>query len=572
MSSPAAPRPARWLPIAGWLREYTRRDAQGDLVAGIITAIVLVPQGMAFALLAGLPPEMGLYTSVLPPIAYALFGTSRTLAVGPVSVAALMVAQALRDLPPGTDPVAAALVLALLGGALLLAMGFLRLGVVENVLSHPVLSGFTLAAATLILINQLPSLLGFRWDGSPAHAAAELGTHPATALLGACAVILLLLMDRPLQRLLRSLGLSDANARLCSRGGPLAVIVIATLAVAEVPGLSNSVAKVGALPSGLPLPRLPSLPLPLLAQLVLPAVLIALVSYVESLSIAKALAARRRERIDANQELIALGAANIGAALGGGMPVAGGFSRTMVNFQAGARTQLASILTALLVGLVALTAASMLAGVPKLALAAIIIVAVARLVDIPSIRALWRYDRIDGAVFAVTVIGVLALGIEKGIAAGVIASLVGFSARNARPHIAVLGRIRGSEHFRNVRRHDVETWPHLLFVRPDENFTFANAGFLESWLGNAVSEHPDVRHLVLVMSSVNTIDSTALERLERLLEALRETGVTLHLTDVKGPLMDRMQTTTLMRSLPPGQVFLSAHAAAEALAKAGRDS
>lgn len=567
MSSPVAPRPARWLPIAGWLREYTRRDAQGDLVAGIITAIVLVPQGMAFALLAGLPPEVGLYTSVLPPIAYALFGTSRTLAVGPVSVAALMVAQALHDLPPGTDPVAAALLLALLGGGLLLAMGFLRLGVVENVLSHPVLSGFTLAAATLILINQLPSLLGFRWDGSPAHAAAELGAHPATALLGAGAVILLLLMDRPLQRLLRSLGLSEVNARLCSRGGPLAVIVVATLAVAAVPGLSNSVAKVGALPSGLPLPRLPSLPLPLLAQLVLPAALIALVSYVESLSIAKALAARRRERIDANQELIALGAANIGAALGGGMPVAGGFSRTMVNFQAGARTQLASILTALLVGLVALTAASMLAGVPKLALAAIIIVAVARLVDIPSIRALWRYDRIDGAVFAVTVIGVLALGIEKGIAAGVIASLVGFSARNARPHIAVLGRIRGSEHFRNVRRHEVETWPHLLFVRPDENFTFANAGFLESWLGNAVSEHPDVRHLVLVMSSVNTIDSTALERLERLLEALRETGVTLHLTDVKGPLMDRMQTTALMRSLPPGQVFLSAHAAAEALRK-----
>jgi SulP family sulfate permease len=556
---------ARLLPCLDWMRGYRRADFASDAIAGVITAIVLVPQGMAFALLAGLPPQVGLYTSILPPLAYAVFGTSRTLAVGPVSVAALMVAHALRDAPPGLDAAMAAAILAVLAGAVLLAMGALRLGVIETVLSHPVLAGFTTAAAILILANQLPALLGA--PGAAVHDIfTQVGAAPGAALPGVACAAVLWIMGDPLRRWLTRSGIGATAATTMTRAAPLAIVVLSTLVVLAVPETwEMRVPQVGAIPGGLPALAWPRMTVDHVRALAAPAALIGLVSYVESLSIAKALAARRRERIDANRELVAIGASNIASALGGGMPVAGGFSRTMVNFQAGARTQGAAIVTALLVALVTALFTPLLAHVPKAALAAIVILAVVRLIDVPAIRALWRYDRVDGAVFAVTAVAVLALNIEEGIAAGIVASLAGFALRNARPHIAILGRLRGTEHFRNVQRHEVETWPHVLFVRPDENLTFANAGFVESWLTTAVGERPDLRHLVLVMSSVNAIDSTGLERLERLAENLHEGGVTLHLTDVKGPLMDRLVGTTLFTGAAPLGLFLSAHEAARTL-------
>lgn len=567
----------RYLPILDWARRYSREDLSGDLTAGIITAILLVPQGMAFGLLAGLSPQAGLYAAILPPLIYALLGTSRTLAVGPVSVIAIMVAQALAQVPPGPDHAASALLLALLAGALLLLLGVLRLGVLANFLSHPVLSGFTSAAAIIIILSQLPNLLGLAWPKSlalahvPAHLQAAASWNVVTLGLGALSVALLLLTGRPLERALTQMGSPRVRASMLSKTAPLAVVVATTALVATL-GLDAQygVAVVGALPKGLPDLgiRLPShVPT---SQLLIPAMLIALVAYVESVSIAKTLANRRRQAIDPNQELLALGTANLAAGVSGGMPVAGGFSRTMVNFGAGARTQAAAILTALLVGTVALFFTPLLTHVPKAALAAIIIVAVSRLVDVRGALTAWRYDRHDGVVLLVTALGVLGLGIETGLTLGVAFSMLLYVWRASRPHLAELGRLSGTEHFRNVQRYsDLETWPEILLLRVDEHLSFANSAYLEQTLIDRVAGKPRLKHLVLVASGINGVDLSALEMLTKLARSLREAGVTLHFAEVKGPVMDRLKHTELMEVLAPGRVFLSTHEAVRALSRHG---
>jgi len=559
------------LPLLGWARTYTRADLHGDLLAGTITAILLVPQAMAFSLLAGLPPQAGLYASILPPLLYAVLGTSRTLAVGPVSVAAIMVAQALAQMPAGTDRLSAALVLALLAGVVLIVLGVLRLGLLANFLSHPVLSGFTTAAAVVIVVAQLPSLLGIALPSAwtlaelPARAAAF---NPAALAIGMCALALLWFAGKGLERALQALGVPVRAASAAAKTAPLLVVVAGTLAVTGFDLDSvHRVPVVGELPAGLP--RL-GLDLPAwdtVFALLPSAGLIAVVGYVESVSIAKTLANRRRQAIDPNQELIALGASNLAAGLSGGMPVAGGFSRTMVNFNAGARTQAAAILTAVLVAMVALLFTPLLAQVPKAALAAIIIFAVSRLIDLRTALLAWRYDRTDGAVLLTTALGVLVLGIESGLVAGLVLSLLSYVWRASRPHFAVLGRVPGSEHFRNVQRYsNLETWRHLLLLRVDEHLSFANTVYLEQALMQQVAARPELEHMVLVCSGINGVDFSALEMLVKLTGSLREAGITLHLAEVKGPVMDRLRESELMHLLPPGRVFLSAHEAVQALA------
>jgi SulP family sulfate permease len=565
----------RHLPFLWWGRAYSREDLGGDLLAGVITAILLVPQGMAFGLLAGLPAEAGLYASILPPIAYALFGTSRTLAVGPVSVAAIMVAQALAGLPAGADYVASALLLALLSGVILFVLGLARLGVLANFLSHPVLSGFTSAAAVIIVLSQLPSLIGL---SLPRHlplaempaaivaGLARLNLH--TLGLGLLSVALLLLSGAPLERALARTGISRARAGVIGKTAPLAVVAVTTLLVAGFAlDAEHGVAVVGTLPEGLPVFALDVPAWSSLVQLMPAATLIAIVGYVESVSIAKTLANRRRQAVDPNQELLALGAANFAAAVSGGMPVAGGFSRTMVNYNAGARTQAAAIVTALLVGTVALFFTPLLAHVPKAALAAIIIVAVSKLIDLHTAVAAWRYDRHDGAVLLATAAGVLLLGIEVGLTAGVVLSLLLYIWRASRPHLAVLGRLPGTEHFRNVKRYEnLESWPHLLLLRVDEHLSFANSAYLEQVLMEHVARAPALKHLVLVCSGINGIDFSALEMLMKLASSLKDAHVTMHLAEVKGPVMDKLRDTGLLGLLQPGRVFLSTHEAVEALA------
>ncbi len=563
-----------WLPIARWLSGYRRDDFSADLVAGFVTAVLLIPQGLAFALLAGLPPHVGVYASILPPIVYAVFGSSRTLAVGPVSVASIMVAEALRGLPPDADPVAAAVVLALLCGAALLLLGVARLGLLANFLSHPVLSGFTSAAAIIIILSQLPALLGVRWPtevtfGETGVAIVEAvgRINPATLAIGALSVALLLVSAGPLERLLVSIGVTSSRARVLVRTAPLVVIAIATLLVGvlHLDG-AHGVAVVGEFSRSLPHIGMAWPAWEVVVDLLPAATLIALVGYVESVSIAKTLANRRRETIAPNQELIALGAANLAAAVSGGMPVAGGFSRTLVNYNAGARTQMASIVTAVLVAVAAWLFAPLLQHLPKAALAAIIVVAVAQLIDVAAARAAWKYDRADGLVLLATVACVLVAGLDVGLFAGLVLSLLVYIGKASRPHIAELGRMPGTEHFRNVKRYDhLETWPDLLLLRVDEHLSFANTAWLEETLMNRVAGSARLNHLVLVCSGINGIDTSGLETLTRLAHSFREAGITLHLAEVKGPVMDRLKRSDLLAVMAPGQVFISAHEAVNAL-------
>lgn len=557
-------------PIRNWIKTYTKDDFSGDLVAGIITAILLVPQGMAFGILAGLPAQVGLYASVLPPIIYALFGTSRTLAVGPVSVAAIMVAQTLSGLPETVSALDAAVIMAFLSGITLAVFGLLRFGSIANFMSHSVLLGFTNAAALLIIASQLPNLIGFQKPKtlSPDEYAIAIeqgitANHGVTLAIGGVCIVFLLFASKGLIKVLTKMKFQERIAQLLSRCAPLFIVIAGAFLVSV--GELKFVNVVGSIPGGLPQLKLNIPSIDIILQLLPASVLIALVGYVESVSISKTLANRHRQAIDTNQELLALGAANFAGGLSGGMPVAGGFSRTMVNYAAGAKTQVASIITAMLVGIVALFFTPLLENIPKAALAAIIIVAVSKLIDVKSILRIWRYDVFDGVIILATTVSVLILGIEEGLGIGIALSFVTLALRAAKPHVAVTGRVRSSEHFRNINRHDVETWPNLLFLRVDENLTFANAAFLESIAANYLAKEENITDVILVLSSVNTIDSSALEVLERMLESARELKVRFHLSDIKGPVMDKLEKSHLLEILNPGKVFLSAHQAAEEL-------
>ncbi|ULQ45704.1 sulfate permease [Flagellatimonas centrodinii] len=564
----------RHLPLLADLRGMGAAQVMQDLVAGTITAILLIPQALAYALLAGLPPEVGLYASVLPPVLYALTGSSRTLSLGPVAVAAVMVAAALTPFAGG-DPqryLGGALMLSAMVGAMLLVMGVLRLGWLTHFISHPVLSGFTTGAAIFIVGTQLAALTGIPvprdvdFVGSLQALAAGLTTlNPVTVSFGLTAVGALLLARAPLLRLLQSMGLSASQAAVVSRAAPLLLVVVGVaLSVVTAAAARHGVAVVGVIPQGLPVPSLAFLHAEGWRALLPSAALIALIGYVESISVARTLAFRRRQRIDPDQELRALGISNLGSAVAGAMPVAGGFSRSMVNFEAGAQTQLAAVITALWVALAAFGFTGLLAPLPKAVLAAIIVVAVWQLIDLRSLRHTFRFSRADGAAQAATLLGVLAFGIEAGLMIGVVMALTAFLYRTSRPHVATVGRIPGTEHFRNVHRHVVETWPALLLIRIDEHLYFANTPRLETELQQRVVDQAGVEDVVLVLSGVGFIDASGLEMLDSFEAALRSAGQRLHLAEVKGPVMDQLRATTLLQRLGPDRLHLSAEAAVRA--------
>ncbi len=566
----------RYLPLLDDVRNLNREQLAHDLLAGTITAILLVPQALAYALLAGLPPEIGLYASILPPIVYALTGTSRTLAVGPVAVAAVMVASALTPYADG-DPdkyLTGALILSALTGLILLVMGMLRLGWLTHFISHPVLSGFVTGSAIFIVGTQLGGLTGITMPRGInffeliAVLAKDIGTlNLATASFGIVAVILLLLARRPLLHLMSLLGVKTATATVIGRTAPLLVVALSIVAATVLEaGERYGVATVGSVPRGLPGPSLDFIFAPGWLQLLPSAAMIAVIGYVESISVAKVLAFRRRQKIDADQELRALGATNIAAAFAGAMPVAGGFSRSMVNFDAGARTQCAAIVTACLVAVAALFLTGLLAPLPKSVLSAIIVVAVWQLIDFQALRHTWRYDRADGLAQAATLFGVLLFSIEHALVLGVGLALFLFLYRTSRPHIAVVGRVDDSEHYRNIHRHKVRTWPHLLLVRVDENIYFANIPQVETELHHLLLERERISDVVLIFSGVAYVDTSGLEMLENMEEELSASDVTLHLAEVKGPVMDRLYDTELYRRLGPDRVHLSTDIAVRKLA------
>jgi sulfate permease, SulP family len=563
-------------PIVGWLKSYTREEFNSDLFAGIITAILLVPQGIAYAILAGLPPQLGLYASILPPVLYALLGTSRTLSVGPASIAAIMIAGALTapEVSALGNPVQSALILSAESGIILLLMALLRMGGLVNFISHPVLTGFTSGASLLIIANQLPQLFGLKAPSCGIDAACYgdylSGIAPVTLAIGLNALGLLVFFGKPLIHILKKIGMQAYLITAISKCGPLLAIMLTTLAVGyfDLTG-QHHVAVVGQVPAGLPALNLDFLPIEKWGILLPYSAFITLIAYVESVAIAKVTANLRAEKIAPNQELIALGIANLSAAISGGMPVAGGFSRTMVNFAAGARTQMAMLIAAAILALAVIFFSPWFENIPKAALAAIILVAIFPLVKLNDIAHTWRYDHGDGIAEAATLLGVLIYGIEEGITLGIILTLVSHLRKTSRPHIAVVGRIPGTEHYRNIKRHSVETWLHLLLLRVDESITFANINYIEEFIKSELRRQPDIKHIVLIFTSVSDIDTTALEVLENLNHTLQTAKITLHISEAKGPVLDKLERTDFIRQLQPGKAFFHTEDAVRELSKAG---
>jgi len=565
----------KWLPsltVLDWGRGYGRSTLAADGLAAVIVTIMLIPQSLAYALLAGLPPEHGLYASIVPLLAYALFGSSRVLAVGPVAVVSLMTAAAIAPFA-SAGPAAqatAAITLALVSGLMLFVLGILRLGALANFLSHPVISGFISASALLIAASQLKTLLGIRaaGDNLPQLLVSIGGqlrdVHGLTFAVGAAATAFLFWVRRGLRPLLASRGMNGRAADMLAKAGPVAAIAL-TAALAWAFGWGDRGVKlVGSIPAGLPPLTLPAFDPAVWRELAVPALLISIVGFVESVSVGHTLAARRRERLEPDQELVALGAGNVAAAFTGGFPVTGGFARSVVNFDAGAQTPAAGVLTAAGIAAASLTLTPALYYLPQATLAATIVVAVLSLVDLDVLRRTWSYSRADFAAVAVTFLATLLLGVEQGLVAGVAVSLAFHLYRTSRPHIAVVGLVPGTQHFRNVARHRVLVSPHLLAMRVDESLYFANARALEDAINAEVAARPQLRHLVLQCTAVNAIDASALESLEAAMERLRAAGIALHLSEVKGPVMDRLRKTEFLRSLT-GRVFLSQYDAVRAL-------
>ncbi len=552
----------QYLPIVSWLKIYSRQDFYDDLFAGVITAILLVPQGIAYAVLAGLPPELGLYASILPPIVYVLLGTSRTLSVGPASIAAIMIASALQapEVSALGHPVQSALILSAECGLIMLMMALLRMGGLVNFISHPVLTGFTSGASILIIASQLPHALGLK---SPTcgldvgcYSSYMQGFNTVTLWIALAALSLLVLFGKPLTTLLKKIGLSLSIVTAISKCGPLLTVLFGTIAVGYFNLHSQQhVAVVGQVPSGFPVLSLDFIRSEQWRLLLPSAAFIALIAYVESVAIAKVTANLRGEKIAPNQELVALGVANLTSALSGGMSVAGGFSRTMVNYAAGARTQMAMLIAACILAVAVIFFTPWFEHIPKAVLAAIILVAIIPLVRLKSIIHTWRYDRGDGIAEVVTLLGVIALGIEEGISLGILLTIASHLRKSSQPHIAVVGRIPDTEHFRNIKRHHVETWKHLLLIRIDESITFTNINYIEEFLATELKRQPDIQHVVLIFTSVSDIDTTALEALEVINQALQSKGLTLNIAEAKGPVMDKLEKTDFIEQLKPGKVF-----------------
>lgn len=562
----------QYLPFLGWLPAYRREHAVSDLVAAVIVTVMLIPQSLAYALLAGLPAQVGLYASILPLVLYALFGTSRTLSVGPVAVIALMTAAVLAPVAAAGSPeyVAGAVLLGVMSGLMLLVMGILRLGFLANFLSHPVISGFITASGLVIAASQLKHILGVEASGHNlieigSSLAANIGhTHLPTMLVGVGALAFLVVSRKWLKPLLKRLGLGTRMADLLTKTAPILAVVVTTLLAWGFGLQAQGVGVVGEVPRGLPEFTLPPMEWSLWKQLAVGALLISIVGFVESVSVGQTLAAKRRQRIDPDQELIGLGAANLGAGFSGGMPVTGGFSRSVVNFDAGAETPAAGLFTAIGIALATLLLTPAIAYLPTATLAATIIVAVGTLIDLPALARTWRYSRSDFGAMLATILLTLLYSVETGIVAGVALSIGLFLYRTSRPHSAVIGRVPGTEHFRNVLRHHVELCPKVTFLRVDESLYFANARFLEETVMDLVTRQPELRDLVLVCPAVNQVDASALESLEAINERLHDAGVRLHLSDVKGPVMDRLKDTALLKKLG-GKVYLSAFEAWQAL-------
>ena len=548
----------RVLPLAQQLTSYDRDALRGDLSAGLTVGVMLIPQGMAYALIAGLPPIYGLYASLLPLVVYAMFGTSRQLAVGPVAMVSLLVAAAVGPIAGGDTEtyIGMALLLSLMVGVLQFGLGLARFGFVVNFLSHPVLSGFTSAAAFIIGLSQLKHLLGIEIPRSNfihevlGTAIQHLGdVHGLTLAIGVGSILLLLGLRRWLPMIPGALG-----------------AVVATTVLVWGFGLHDAgVNIVGAVPSGLPDFTVPPMDAGAVRSLVPSALAIGLVGFMESIAVAKVYASRHRYEVDANRELVGLGLANVVGAFFSAYPTTGGFSRTAVNDDAGAKTNLAAIFSAGVIALTLLFLTPLFYFLPKAVLAAIVMVAVAGLVDVEEARHLWHVDRTDFALMMLTFVATLTLGIEQGILAGVIVSLVVVIYQTSQPHTAVMGRLPGTQTYRNVRRNpDALTHSHTVIVRMDADLYFANAATFKDLMLEVDLKDEKLETVIVDMYPVNQIDSTGAHTLHEVIETCNRNGIDVLLAGVKGPVKDVLDKAGIAKTLGPEHFFHEVHNAVEA--------
>ena len=542
-----------------------------DISAGLIIAIMLVPQAIAYAFLAGLPPEAGLFASLLPLLAYALLGSSPTLAVGPVAIISLMTLDALHGVVEvsGANYPAYATLLAAMTGTWLLIFFTIGLGSWTSFISHSVISGFTSAAALVIIISQLTYFTGLEvprggpgWE--PLRFTVEHWWDIALTpvLLGIGGIILVLVWQRIIPVVSARLKLNSSLATLVNRSGPLILIVSATLVTL---GFQLNTDTVGMIPSGLPALSFPAVSTMNWQALLLPSAILALIIFLESLSIANSMAREQKRRILPNQELLALGIANLAASITQAMPVAGGFGRSMVMVSSGARSQWAAVVTFVAMVIVALVAGRWFQYLPEAILGAIITVATWPLFRWQDGWKAWKFQRSDGLVWFVTFATVLGTNAETGIITGVGLSLFLYLKRTSKPHIAEVGRIENTDQFRNILRHKVQTTSGIMLIRVDENLYFANSDFLVDYILGKVLRNHDLRHVVIVGTAINHIDFCGVEALELLHDRLLEQNIQLNLAEFKGPVMDQLARSDLLKHLSAKQVFFTASEALKSL-------
>ncbi len=561
-------------PVMDWGSRYSPKDFQSDSIAGLVVLFITVPQVIAYAFLAGMPAETGLYAAICALLGYALFGSSRALAVGPAAIMSMMTLEAVSAYAqPGTTEYAAIVVqLCMVTGIVLIVLRIVNFGSVISFLSHAVVTGFITAAAILIISNQIPSIIGISSSADTSilgvfkHIATEIpNSNKVVLAVSAGAIAVLLFCKSMFGRLLREAGVKASIVDPLVKSAPMYVVVLGVLIV-RILNLDSSadVPVVGDIPGHLPEFQLVLFGLDRFQELLPSALLIAMVIFMESTSVGTAIASKCREKINANQELVGLGAANIGAALVGGFPVAGSFGRSVVNFSSGAVSPVASVVTAVLLIVTLMLFAPAFYYLPKGVLSAIIVIAAWQLIDLQVIRKIFTFNPTDAVTFSFTFLAVLGFGVESGVLVGIAISFVLLIRSSSKPHIAIVGRVGDSEHFRNIERHDVKTFPSILALRVDESLYFVNTRYIESFVLDRVAESHEIEHVLLICTATNFIDTSGLDMLEELSANLQEAGVTLHLAEVKGPVMDRLKETSFYKEMK-GQVFFTTDIAMKTL-------